>query len=52
MVFQVKPTPSRFPTNTLYTPIDNTPLHIKCVPPVGQVVVVMMMMMVDSPNNL
>ncbi len=27
MVFLVKPTPTRFPTNSLYTPMDNTPLH-------------------------
>ncbi len=27
MVLRVKPTPTRFPTNSLYTPIDNTPLH-------------------------
>ncbi len=33
MVLRVKPTPTRFPTNSLYTPMDNTPLH--CVPPVG-----------------
>ncbi len=52
MVLQVKPTLTRFPTNSLCTPIDNTPLHIKCMPPVGQVVVVVMMMVVDSPNNL
>ncbi len=27
MVLHVKPTPTRFPTNSLYTPMDNTPLH-------------------------
>ncbi len=27
MVLRVKPTPTRFPTNSLYTPMDNTPLH-------------------------
>ncbi len=27
MVLRVKPKPTRFPTNGLYTPIDNTPLH-------------------------
>ncbi len=27
MVLRVKPTPIRFPTNNLYTPMDNTPLH-------------------------
>ncbi len=27
MVFQVKPTPTRCPTNSLYTTMDNTPLH-------------------------
>ncbi len=27
MVIRVKPTPTRFPTNSLYTPMDNTPLH-------------------------
>ncbi len=27
MVLRVKPTPTRLPTNSLYTPMDNTPLH-------------------------
>ncbi len=27
MVLQVKPTPTRFPTNSLCTPMDNTTLH-------------------------
>ncbi len=27
MVLRVKPTPTRFPTNSLYTPMGNTPLH-------------------------
>ncbi len=27
MVLRVKPTPTRFPTNSLYTPMDSTPLH-------------------------
>ncbi len=27
MVPRVKPTPTRFPTNSLYTPMDDTPLH-------------------------
>ncbi len=27
MVLRVKPTPARFPTNSLYTPMDNTPMH-------------------------
>ncbi len=27
MVLRVRPTPTRFPTNSLYTPMDNTPLH-------------------------
>ncbi len=27
MVLRVKPTPTWFPPNSLYTPIDNTPLH-------------------------
>ncbi len=27
MVLPIKPTPTRFPTNILYTPLDNTPLH-------------------------
>ncbi len=27
MVLQVKPTPTQFPTNSLYTPMDNMPLH-------------------------
>ncbi len=42
MVLRVKPTPTRFPTNSLYTPMDNTPLHffIKCVPPMGHFAVV------------
>ncbi len=26
-VLRVKPTPTRFPANSLYTPMDNTPLH-------------------------
>ncbi len=32
MLLRVKPRPTRFPTNSLYTPMDNTPLHsILCV---------------------
>ncbi len=27
MVLQVTPTPTRFPTSSLYTPMDKTPLH-------------------------
>ncbi len=27
MVLRVKHTPTRLPTNNLYTPMDNTPLH-------------------------
>ncbi len=27
MVIRVKPTPTRFPTNSLYIPMDNTPMH-------------------------
>ncbi len=27
IILRVKPTPTRFPTNSLYTPMDNTPLH-------------------------
>ncbi len=27
MVLRVKLTPTRFPTNSLYTPMDNTPSH-------------------------
>ncbi len=27
MVLRVKPTPTRFLTNILYTPMDNSPLH-------------------------
>ncbi len=27
VVHRVKPTPTRFPTNSLYTPMRNTPLH-------------------------
>ncbi len=27
MVLRIRPTPTRFPTNSLYTPVDNTPLH-------------------------
>ncbi len=27
MLLRVKPTPTRFPTNSFYTPMDNTPLH-------------------------
>ncbi len=27
MILRVKPTPARFPTNSLYTPVDNTLLH-------------------------
>ncbi len=39
MVLRVKPTPTRFPTNSLYTPVDKHTLafYIKCVPPVGPV---------------
>ncbi len=37
MVLQVRPTPTRFPTNSLFTPVDKHTLafYIKCVPPVG-----------------
>ncbi len=27
MVLRVKPTPTRFPTNSLYTLVENTPMH-------------------------
>ncbi len=27
MVLRVKPTPTRLPTNSLYTPVDSTPLY-------------------------
>ncbi len=27
MLLRVKPAPTRFPTNSLYTPMDNTPLN-------------------------
>ncbi len=42
MVLGVKPTPTRFPTNSLYTPVDKHTLafYIKCVPPVGLTAVV------------
>ncbi len=44
MVLRVRPTPTRFLTNSLYTPVDNTPMHSKtsvchpwgfsiCIPP-------------------
>ncbi len=38
MVLRVRPTPTRFPTNSLYTPVDKHThaFYIKCVPPVGQ----------------
>ncbi len=29
MVLRVKPIPTRLPTNSLYTPMDNIPLHSK-----------------------
>ncbi len=29
MVLQIKPIPTRFPTNSLYTTMDNTPRHSK-----------------------
>ncbi len=34
MALRVKPTPTRFPTNSVYTQVENTPLtlYIKCVP--------------------
>ncbi len=37
MVLRVKHTPTRLPTNSLYTPVDKHTLafYIKCVPPVG-----------------
>ncbi len=37
MVLRVRPTPTRFPTNSLYTPVDKHTLafYIKCVPPDG-----------------
>ncbi len=39
MVLRVKPTPTRSPTNSLYTPMDNTSLHsiLSVVHPWGQV---------------
>ncbi len=42
IVPQVRPTPTRFPTNSLYTPVDKHTLafYIKCVPPVGRGAVV------------
>ncbi len=42
MVLRVKPTLTRFPTKSLYTPIDNTPLHSlsSVCHPWGDVVVV------------
>ncbi len=37
MVLRVKPTPTRFLTNSLYTPVGNTPMHsIPSVTPVRQ----------------
>ncbi len=55
MVVRVRPTPTRFPTNSLYTQMDKHTLafyikcvphgwhtlafYIKCVPPVGRTVV-------------
>ncbi len=38
MVLRVRPTPTRFPTDSHYTPMDNNALafYIKCVPPVRQ----------------
>ncbi len=38
MVLGGKPTLTRFPTNSLYTPVDKHTLafYIKCVPPVGR----------------
>ncbi len=38
MVLRVRPTPTRFPTNGLYTRVDKHTLafYIKCVPPVGR----------------
>ncbi len=27
MILRVRPTPTRFPTKCLYTPVDNIPLH-------------------------
>ncbi len=46
MVLRVKPTLTRFPTNNLYTPMDNTPLHsISSVcHPCGTTVVVLIIM--------
>ncbi len=42
MELRVRPTPTRFPTNSLYTPVDKHTLafYIKCVPPMGCVAVV------------
>ncbi len=42
MVLRVRPTPTRFPTNSLYTPVDKHTLafYIRCVPPVGHTAVV------------
>ncbi len=40
MALRVKSTPTGLPTNSLYTPMDNTPaFSIKCVPRVVVVVV-------------
>ncbi len=37
MVLRVKPTPTRLPAKSLYTPMDNTPLHsiLSCCHPWG-----------------
>ncbi len=33
MVLRVKPTPTRFPTNSIYTPMDSTPSHLPRLDP-------------------
>ncbi len=50
MVLHVRHTPTRFPTNSLYTPVDKHTLAfcIKCVLPVGQTVVVATVMRTPS----
>ncbi len=47
MVLRVKLAPTRFPTNSLYTPVDKHTLafYIKCVPPVGRLLLLLLLLL-------
>ncbi len=52
MVLRVKPTPTRLPTDSLYTPMDNTPLHsISSVPPGGLLLLLLLLLFGHSAKS-